>query len=271
MIRGSSTGPGPMRTTSHFIGIRAASRQAAYSRLQPPSPSDQRFGVTSIGGATAPTSTSIATTSSIAPTSPTALGVTILGIAATFPTATPGLPSVSAMPIAPLLEKPIAAKRKPGAVTWARQTLAKPVRPRSPRRPLPLLVPQPARLAQLQRPSRRRPLGQNKRVADRPRPHGRSKELQDNPPGPSKPQQDQNPRRLAATPGALPARQGRRRGRGQRTGHAPARSDRRCEAIDRRVVAVVCAPVAGRGSACVAAALEAVVVVGAVGASVGVP
>src|SRR5262249_18821626 len=153
-----------------------------------------------------------------------------------FPIATPGLPSVSAMPIAPLLEKHIAAKQKPDDVTWARQMLAKPVRRRKPRPPLPLLVPQRVRLAPLQRPGPLRPAGQ------------------------SKPQAEQSPRPHAATPGAPPARQSRRRGK--RTGRAPARSDRRCEGIARRVAAVAaCAPAAARGSACVAAVFEAVAAV----------
>src|SRR5262245_60662914 len=217
MIHGSSMETGPMLTTSHSIGTRAASPVWAYSRLQPPSPSDRRFGVTSIGGVTGPTSTSIASTSSIAPTSPTAHGVTIPGIAATFPIATPGLPSVSAMPIAPRLEKPIVAKQKPDAVTWARQTLAKPVRGREPRPPpAPLLPPaRLAQLAQLQRPSPPRPLGQSKPEAVRRR-HGRSSEAPDSPrpPGQSKPE-EQSPQPHAARPGAPPARHGRRRARGK--------------------------------------------------------
>ena len=94
---------------------------AAYWPLQPPWPLVPPFGVISTGGEIASTSMSIASTSSIAPTSLTIPGVTILGIAATFPIAMPRSPSASAMRAALLPENHIGVKRRLAAATWRKQ------------------------------------------------------------------------------------------------------------------------------------------------------
>ena len=107
---------------------------------------------------------SIATTSSIAPTSLIRIGATILGIAATFPIATPKSPSTSAMRNGRLLENCIKAKRRRGAATWRRRRWPKPVATRKP---------SPPQRQNLQ-PTRSRP-GQSKSAAAHPNQAGKGK------------------------------------------------------------------------------------------------
>ena len=80
----------------------------------------------------ASTSMSIGIISSIASPSLIGPGVTIPGIGATFPIATPRSPTISAMRNVLLLETRIEAKRRRGGVTWGRLRWAGPAVTRRP-------------------------------------------------------------------------------------------------------------------------------------------
>ena len=155
---------------------------------------------------------SIATISSIAPKSPIRHGVTILGIEATFPIATPTSPSASAMRTALLLEKRIEAKRRRAGATWRRRKQPNPMVPQRPS-PLPKQNPQP----------RRSKLGEALAVTRKPNPPQRQNLLHT----PSKPQK----------PSLLRARsnpRSMRRGQSRLAGPEPPPTGRKREVIRSR-------------------------------------